>query len=122
VARLAALAAANGVLAVVAGTSGAHLVTDPTPARWLMIAAVFGLGHAAAAWAVLALLPGPAGRWAAGLFGLGALIFQSTLVAMAFGAPRWLGAVTPAGGTLMLFGWVVALGGLLWLSRPRPPG
>jgi uncharacterized membrane protein YgdD (TMEM256/DUF423 family) len=120
-AHLAMLAAVNGALAVTAGTSGAHLVTDPTPARWLMIAAVFGLAHAAAAWSVLALLPLPAARWAAGLFGVGALIFQSTLGAMAFGAPRWLGAVTPAGGTLMLFGWVVALGGFLWLSRKAPP-
>ena len=25
---------------------------------------------------------------------------------MALGAPRWLGAVTPVGGTLLIAGWV----------------
>jgi len=25
---------------------------------------------------------------------------------MAFGAPRWLGAITPIGGVLMILGWL----------------
>ena len=36
---------------------------------------------------------------------VGALIFAGTLYAMAFGAPRWLGALTPIGGTLLILGW-----------------
>ncbi len=28
---------------------------------------------------------------------------------MAFGAPRWLGAITPIGGTILIGGW-------LWLA------
>ncbi|MBM3929182.1 MAG: DUF423 domain-containing protein, partial [Sphingomonadales bacterium] len=39
----------------------------------------------------------------------GGAIFALTLYAMAFGAPRWLGAVTPIGGTLLIVGW-------LWLA------
>ena len=40
----------------------------------------------------------------------GGLVFCGTVAALALGAPRWLGAVTPIGGLLMivgltLFGW-----------------
>jgi uncharacterized membrane protein YgdD (TMEM256/DUF423 family) len=35
---------------------------------------------------------------------VGSLIFSGTLFAMALGAPRWLGAVTPVGGALLIFG------------------
>lgn len=113
----AALAALSGVLAVAFGTSGAHLVTDAHAKEWLSLAATFGLAHAAAALAVLALLPGRAGRLSATLMGAGALIFGLTLSAMALGAPHWLGAVTPAGGTLMFAGWVLALARILTWPR-----
>jgi uncharacterized membrane protein YgdD (TMEM256/DUF423 family) len=39
----------------------------------------------------------------------GSALFAATLYAMAFGAPRWLGAITPIGGGLMIAGW-------LWLA------
>jgi uncharacterized membrane protein YgdD (TMEM256/DUF423 family) len=32
-------------------------------------------------------------------------VFSGTLFAMALGAPRWLGAVTPLGGLSFLAGW-----------------
>jgi len=38
----------------------------------------------------------------------GAAIFALTLYAMAMGAPRWLGAVTPIGGVLLIGGWLWA--------------
>jgi uncharacterized membrane protein YgdD (TMEM256/DUF423 family) len=38
-------------------------------------------------------------------FALGTLFFSGSLYAMALGAPRWLGAITPLGGTLMIVGW-----------------
>lgn len=37
----------------------------------------------------------------------GALIFSGTVGALALGAPRWLGAVTPLGGALMIVGLVL---------------
>ncbi len=46
---------------------------------------------------------------------IGAAVFAVTLWAMAFGAPRWLGAVTPVGGALMIAGWLL----LAFRSRPR---
>ena len=39
---------------------------------------------------------------------IGGAIFAVTLYAMALGAPRWLGAVTPIGGTLLIIGWLWA--------------
>jgi uncharacterized membrane protein YgdD (TMEM256/DUF423 family) len=35
----------------------------------------------------------------------GTMIFSGTLYAMALGGPRWLGAVTPIGGVLIIAGW-----------------
>lgn len=113
----ASLAALNGTFAVAFGTSGAHLVTDAHAKEWLALAATFGLAHAAAAMGVLALLPGRVGVLAATLLGVGALIFGLTLSAMAFGAPHWLGAVTPGGGTLMFAGWVLALARFLTMPN-----
>lgn len=37
---------------------------------------------------------------------IGALIFAVTLYAMAAGAPRWLGAITPIGGAMMIAAWL----------------
>lgn len=36
---------------------------------------------------------------------LGIIIFSGSLYLMAIGFPRWLGAVTPIGGTLLMIGW-----------------
>jgi uncharacterized membrane protein YgdD (TMEM256/DUF423 family) len=44
-------------------------------------------------------------RLPAWLLGGGAALFAATLYAMALGAPRWLGAITPLGGLAMLAGW-----------------
>ena len=43
----------------------------------------------------------------------GSLVFSGTLYAMTLGAPRWLGAVTPIGGLLLLAGWLL----LAWGAR-----
>lgn len=115
------LAGLNGALAVSFGTAGAHLIREPVAKGWLVTASTFEIAHAAAAIGILALAPNRLGRASAGLIGVGALIFAATLGLMAFGGPRWLGAVTPAGGTLMLFGWVLFAAGMLG-ARPVPPG
>ncbi len=39
-------------------------------------------------------------------FGVGILLFSGSLYAMALGAPRFLGAITPMGGTLFIIGWL----------------
>jgi len=100
--------------AVAAGAFGAHGLRerlDPraleiweTAARYLMYAGLALLALAAArrlepasAWSLLA----------------GAVVFCGTLFGLALGGPRWLGAITPVGGLLMIAGFVlIALSGL----------
>jgi uncharacterized membrane protein YgdD (TMEM256/DUF423 family) len=53
------------------------------------------------------------GRFAPAFFLAGIVLFSGSLYAMALGAPRWLGAVTPIGGLCFLAGWA-ALG---WAAR-----
>jgi len=54
-----------------------------------------------------ALIPdGPWLRAAGWLLLAGVALFSGTLYAMALGAPRWLGAVTPLGGAAFLLGWL----------------
>lgn len=101
---LAILAALSGALAVAAGAFGAHGVTGQ-PAEWLRTGGQYQLVHAVGALVALRLeARGPA--W---LFVAGAALFSLTLYAMALGAPRWFGAITPIGGALLIAGW-------LWLA------
>ena len=63
-------------------------------------------------WHSLAVLPLALSRlaWArlpAWMMAGGAIVFSGTLYAMALGAPRWLGAVTPLGGLAMIAGWAL---------------
>ncbi len=37
----------------------------------------------------------------------GILVFAGSLYAMALGAPRWFGAITPIGGALFIVGWTL---------------
>ncbi|MEO1169016.1 MAG: DUF423 domain-containing protein [Pseudomonadota bacterium] len=99
-----ALAALSGALAVGAGAFGAHGAQgDATD--WLKTGAQYQLAHALAALLAEQLdARGPA--W---LFIAGGAIFAITLYLMALGLPRWLGAITPIGGTLLIGGW-------LWLA------
>lgn len=38
---------------------------------------------------------------------IGIVIFSGTLYLMALGAPKWLGMITPIGGTLLIIGWLM---------------
>lgn len=43
----------------------------------------------------------------AGVLQVGIGIFSGTLYLMALGLPKWLGAITPIGGTLLIVGWLM---------------
>ncbi len=101
---LAVLAALSGALAVAAGAFGAHGAHGDA-VEWLKTGGHYQLIHAVAALVALRMeARGPA--W---LFVAGGAIFAGTLYLMALGAPRWFGAITPIGGTLLIAGW-------LWLA------
>jgi uncharacterized membrane protein YgdD (TMEM256/DUF423 family) len=101
---VAILAALSGAIAVAAGAFGAHGASGPA-VDWLKTGGHYQLIHAVAALvAIRCEARGPA--W---LFVVGGAVFAGTLYLMALGAPRWLGAVTPIGGALLIGGW-------LWLA------
>lgn len=107
------LGALGGALAVVAGAFGAHGLADrlgprelqhwETASRYLMYSSLAMLGVGlfgaqgarrgidAAGWCLL----------------VGGIVFSGTVFGLALGGPRWLGAVTPIGGTLLIVGFLV---------------
>lgn len=95
----------SGAFAVLAGAFGAHALVGKA-AEWARTGSSYQLLHLAAA---LALVLGnkPMARFPAMLFIGGGWIFAGTLYAMALGAPRLLGAVTPIGGVVLVLGWLV---------------
>ena len=101
------LAAINGFSAIAMGAFAAHAVNDPKAAEWIRTGAQYAFWHTMATFASAALMGmgAPRARFAPAFFLTGSVIFAGTLYAMAFGAPRWLGAVTPVGGVLFLIGW-----------------
>lgn len=100
-----------GFAGVGLGAFGAHGLRGSASSEamsWWHTATLYHLVHALALVAV-GLLPSPglrvdAAGWA---FLLGSVVFSGTLYAMALGAPRWLGAVTPLGGLGMMAGWLL---------------
>jgi uncharacterized membrane protein YgdD (TMEM256/DUF423 family) len=52
-------------------------------------------------------------RFAPAFFLSGTVLFSGSLYALALGAPRWTGIITPFGGLLFLAGWAV----LAWAAR-----
>jgi len=98
------LAALSGAIAVGAGAFGAHGASGQA-AEWLKTGGQYQLVHAVAALVAMQLgAKGPG--WC---FVAGGAIFGGTLYLMALGLPKWLGAVTPIGGALIIAGW-------LWLA------
>ena len=111
-----ALLAATGVML---GAFGAHALGDglgPERMEWWHTAVQYQLWHAVGLVA-LAALPTPRPGLPALLLTVGTLIFSGTLYLMALTGVRWLGAVTPIGGTLMIAGWFL-LAWRAWRQRP----
>ncbi|QGP78699.1 DUF423 domain-containing protein [Sphingobium sp. CAP-1] len=100
---IAILACLSAALAIGAGAFGAHGVADAKAAEWLRTGGLYQLIHAVSALAVMGVA-----RGAAAVMLVGAAIFALSLYAMALGGPRWLGAITPIGGTLMIGAWLWA--------------
>ncbi len=91
----------SAALAIAAGAFAAHGIIDPKAADWLRTGGLYQLVHAVAALTICARAPRVAALMLAG-----AALFAGTLYAMAFGAPRWLGAITPIGGSAMILAWL----------------
>jgi uncharacterized membrane protein YgdD (TMEM256/DUF423 family) len=101
-----------GGVGVVLGAFGAHALKDRLDASQLNVFETgvrYQLIHALALLAVGALSRGDAsgaGRSAI-WFVCGTLAFSGSLYALALGAPRATGMLTPFGGTALIIGWVL---------------
>lgn len=101
-----------GAIGVIAGAFGAHAMRETLEAAgtaevW-RTAVLYNLVHSVASLAVASnrerFKTAPIWLWLAGV-----LLFSGSLYCLALGGPRWLGPVTPIGGTLLIAGW-------LWLA------
>jgi uncharacterized membrane protein YgdD (TMEM256/DUF423 family) len=101
-----------GASAVLLGAFGAHGLRDMLDARGIELwhtAVDYHVWHALALALAAGLGRGRSGRFAIAAFAIGIVLFSGSLYALALGAPRWTGIVTPFGGLAFIAGWT-ALG------------
>ena len=106
------LGSLSGMLSVMLGAFGAHGLKDRVPADLLTVwetGARYHSYHAlallATAWAITRWPDARAAGAAGWLFVGGTLLFSGSLYLMTLTGQRWLGAVTPFGGLLLIAGW-----------------
>ncbi len=109
--RATRIAAAFGFLAVVLGAFGAHalhgvLAANQTTAIWEK-AVMYHFIHAVVLLLLALTARGPLATKPFLCFGAGVLIFCGSLYTLALTNLKWLGAITPVGGLLLLAGWAL---------------
>jgi len=110
------IAALSGAISIAIGAFAAHGLDLSTEAgrkarEWLQTGSQYEMIHALAIVAVVALARSAAVNlpWALVaqcLFLAGSLLFPGALYVLAFGGPRWFGAVAPIGGAAFILGWL----------------
>lgn len=116
--RTALLIGVAGASAVLLGAFGAHALRGVLDAQAMELwhtAVDYHVWHALALAVAVGLGCGRSGRIAVWAFAIGILLFSGSLYALALGAPRWCGVITPFGGLAFIAGWL-ALG---WSLRTR---
>jgi uncharacterized membrane protein YgdD (TMEM256/DUF423 family) len=127
------LGASLGVLAVAAGTFGAHKLPDYLRAAgaesemtkrldWWETGVRYQMYHALALFAV-AWIADRRKSWLSPLAGgslfLGTLIFSGCLFALALTGQRWFGMIVPVGGGFFILGWIfLAMAGVGLVAAP----
>jgi uncharacterized membrane protein YgdD (TMEM256/DUF423 family) len=106
---LAALAAVLGGLGVALGAFGAHALQGHLDAASLQVwhtAVDYQFWHALALLVVATHLRAlRLSRSIAAFFGIGVVLFCGSLYALALGAPRFVGVITPIGGLALIAAW-----------------
>lgn len=115
------LAALCGLMSVAFGAFAAHGVSDPGAKELLKTGSTYAFMHAMAvfACALFQQMGASRARFAPTLFLPGIVLFSGSLYALAFGAPRWVGAITPLGGLLFMAGWVTLAWAALQIDRAQ---
>lgn len=116
-----ALAALSGFVAIAVGAFATHGVHDPRAKELLKTGAQYGFMHSIATFACATFMQIGArrARFAPAMFLPGTLLFSGSLYALAWGAPRWVGAITPLGGLLFLAGWATLAWAALDADQPQ---
>jgi uncharacterized membrane protein YgdD (TMEM256/DUF423 family) len=106
--------------AVVLGAFGAHALKDRLPPEMLAVwrtGTEYHFYHALgliAVGLVAAQLPGSALlKWSGWLMLAGIALFSGSLYLLASTGTRWLGAVTPVGGTAFIAAWALFVAAVL---------
>jgi uncharacterized membrane protein YgdD (TMEM256/DUF423 family) len=117
-----AIGSFSAFLAVLLGAFGAHTLKDRLPPELINTFEVgvryhmyHALGLLAVSWAATRW-PGAAVSWAGWLFVAGTVLFSGSLYLLSLTGLRWLGAITPIGGTAFLLGWLALAWGA-WSAR-----
>ncbi len=112
--------ALSAAVAVMLGAFGAHALRGRLPADLLAIYQTASQHHVYHALGLLAVgllalhVPtSSALRWSGWLMLLGTALFSGSLYALAITGQRWLGAITPLGGTAWIAAWLL----LAWAAR-----
>lgn len=121
------LGALNALLSVAAGAYGRHGAMEPTGREMFGIASQYQMTHGLALLAV-AWLASRGGGWrsaasiAGAAFALGIVLFSGTLYAFGVTGLVPVEGAAPAGGFLMMAGWLALVCGAVWRHRPSPDG
>ncbi len=103
------VAALSGASAVLCGAFGAHALaarlSEAQLSAW-HTATLYHLVHSVALLGVALGVPAERRTLPATLLAAGVVLFSGSLYALALGAPRWLGPVTPIGGSCLVLGWL----------------
>jgi uncharacterized membrane protein YgdD (TMEM256/DUF423 family) len=116
-----ALAALSGFIAIAVGAFASHGVQDPGAKDLLKTGAQYGFMHTMATFACATFMQVGAkrARFAPAMFLPGVVLFSGSLYALALGAPRWVGAITPLGGLLFLAGWATLAWAAFDVDQPQ---
>jgi uncharacterized membrane protein YgdD (TMEM256/DUF423 family) len=108
-----AVAGALIALATALGAFGAHALKAHLSSDKLLVyetAVRYHFIHALGLLAIGVLLRSVDGellRWSATLVLVGIVLFSGSLYVLTFGAPRFVGIITPVGGLALIAGWIL---------------
>ncbi len=118
------IAAVNGLSAVALGAFGAHGLKGILSVELMsafQTAVQYHFYHTLALFGVSLLLirypKHSAFMTAAWAFVVGLMLFCGSLYGLAFGAPRWVGPITPLGGVSFMAGWMLLVVGAWRLNK-----
>ena len=111
--------AALALLGVALGAFGAHALRaslSPSDIEIFETAVRYQMYHAVALFGVAWLatkLVDPLTDWAGWLLVAGTVVFSGSLYLLVLTGTRWLGAITPVGGLMLVAGWLLVVVALL---------